>query len=320
MLRCVACGGQHLTTVFVATNPRSFGRKTYYFARCLECGLIFIDPMPEAEELARVYSYSELTESLEALNPLLSAALSSSLLRGMLATTGRFVVESRVKFLKRSCGSGKKVLDVGCGTGLFGQLASETGFDVWGQEISQGMADEAKKRLDSSHVIVGELSEFSFEKEFDAVTLWHVFEHMPDPETALGQIHRILKDDGVLILEVPSAKSLSLRLFRSSYTGLLVPEHLFFWSENSLRRILERQGFVIVSAAYPMAFPFTFSTSCARFWSDRVSGNTIKKLLSWSAFGLSSPFSLLNALIGVAAGTGEILRISARKRMVGRGQ
>lgn len=275
-----------------------------------------MDPVPDAEELTRMYSYSDHAELLKTLNPLLSSVLSSSALRGALATWGRFVVGSRVKFLRRSCLSGKKVLDVGCGTGLFMQVASESSFEVWGHEISQGMASEARKRCDPSRVIVKDLAEFSGEQEFDAVTLWHVFEHMPDPEAALREIHRILRDDGVLILEVPSAESLSLRLFRSSYTGLLVPEHLFFWSEASLRQILARQGFMVVHTVYPPAFPFTFSTSCARFCSDRVRQDVLRQFLGWSAFCLSLPLSLLSSLLGTYAGTGETLRVCARKNGV----
>jgi SAM-dependent methyltransferase len=78
---------------------------------------------------------------------------------------------------------------------------------------------------------------------FDAVTLWDVLEHLPDPAGSLAEIHRVLQPDGVVIIRVPNHASWEARIFGRFWAGLDAPRHLFVFDIESLQKMLVKSGF-----------------------------------------------------------------------------
>ena len=81
---------------------------------------------------------------------------------------------------------------------------------------------------------------------FDVVTLWNVFEHLLDPRESLREIHRILKGNGLLIMNTPNLDSFDAKLFGRYWIGFELPRHLYIFSENTLTRLLADTGFRMV--------------------------------------------------------------------------
>jgi len=154
-----------------------------------------------------------------------------------------------------------RLLDVGTGIGTFLALARED-FDVCGVEPSLAGVRKARE-LYGLEIIHGSLEDADYpEKSFDAITLWHVFEHLPYPGDTLGLCRRLLKRDGKLFIAVPNS-SLCRVIFNPAYwcarqdkrlamRGVIPYEegmvdlHVTHHAPRSLKRLLERFEFQVM--------------------------------------------------------------------------
>ena len=138
---------------------------------------------------------------------------------------------------------GGKVLDVGCSAGYFVEAALDRGFDATGLEPSTWLCERARERVGSERVLQGTFEVTSLEgSSFDAVTMWDVLEHVPDPLSFLRRAWGVLRPGGVLLLNVPARDTWMARLL-GSHWPLLLPEHLFYFSRRSLEIGLGTAGF-----------------------------------------------------------------------------
>jgi 2-polyprenyl-3-methyl-5-hydroxy-6-metoxy-1,4-benzoquinol methylase len=140
---------------------------------------------------------------------------------------------------------GGPVLDVGCGYGYFlkclGSQYKGVGIDI--SEHATRIAIE-KYGLDAK---TGVLTPSSFPPEhFSLVTMWDVIEHLPDPKRTLSAARDVLKPDGVLALTTGNVGSMTARLCRSKWHLYTLPDHLWFFSEKTIRSLLEETGFRVI--------------------------------------------------------------------------
>jgi SAM-dependent methyltransferase len=141
-------------------------------------------------------------------------------------------------------------LDVGANDGFFLHLARQSGWDVQGVEIAESAAAYAREVFDLD-VFVGQLTEANFpDQAFDVVTFWHVLEHVHDPLGHLQETYRILKPGGLLIVEVPNISSWQARLFGARWRALDTPRHLYHFSPDSLKAMLQKAGFMCFRVGY----------------------------------------------------------------------
>lgn len=139
-----------------------------------------------------------------------------------------------------------KALDLGCGNGAYLLLLKKMGWDVVGVDINDNTSQEVKEA--KIPVLTGGLEELKLEENsFDLITLWHVLEHLHDPLKTLKVVCRLLKDDGILFVEVPNSASVLSRLFKSNWFAWELPRHLCHFSPTSLSRMLNQAGFEITT-------------------------------------------------------------------------
>jgi SAM-dependent methyltransferase len=192
---------------------------------CRACGAGWQDPPPAPETVAA--AYREMRDDLYLAE---ERARRWSLSRG-------------VALLERwSGGRHGRLLDVGCSAGLFSELARDAGWEVLGIEPSRWLADRARDRLGEEAVLCARFEEVDLAPgSFDAVCLWDVLEHVPDPEAFLARAAAAVRPGGLLALNVPNLQSWIARALGRRWP-LLLPEHLFFFSPASLRLLLGRHG------------------------------------------------------------------------------
>jgi len=169
--------------------------------------------------------------------------------------------DARIRYLKLFTASGR-VLDVGCSLGHLAKQLEQAGFDVMGSDISAFACERAERLLGAGKVLHGPIEGFAdrFEGAFDAITMLDVIEHFVDVVAPLTGCLKMLKPSGVLFLRTPTLSSpfhqiaeLCFRasggLYRTPILKLYHGEHLFYFNENSIRRVLERVGFEVVDVA-----------------------------------------------------------------------
>lgn len=135
------------------------------------------------------------------------------------------------------------ILDVGCATGVFLKGMQDCGWDAWGIEPSDYAAHYAVEKL-GLKVTHDYLKADSFEAgQFDLVTLWDVFEHLPNPVETLEICRTILKPGGVLLLSLPNPQSWDRHFFKEAWSGWDVPRHYYVYKPLSLTQLLDNHGF-----------------------------------------------------------------------------
>lgn len=134
-----------------------------------------------------------------------------------------------------------RLLDIGCGKGRFLAAARTAGWETLGVEFAPASAERAQAAYDLD-VLVGDFLDIPFQGAFDAITMWHVVEHLPDPMAAVTRAASLLGSGGRLVISVPNVDSLQARLGGEHWFHLDLPRHLFHFSPRSLSALVERAG------------------------------------------------------------------------------
>ncbi len=159
-----------------------------------------------------------------------------------LETLIRFFRGGRLRGIKRFCKRGR-MLDIGCGRGLVLARARDESWDTAGMEFSDDTARQAREVL-GLDIRTGRLEDAGFTRgSFDVITIWHVLEHLPDPEVTLRTCYSLLKPGGLLAVAVPNSESLQSRITGRHWFHLDVPYHLYHYSCTNLSGLLERLSF-----------------------------------------------------------------------------
>jgi SAM-dependent methyltransferase len=155
-----------------------------------------------------------------------------------------------------------RILDVGCGTGVFGERLRRDGERfVAGITYSAQEAELASRRL--SHVYCADLTDFDFGPlgKFDCVILSHILEHLYDPENLLDRLKSVLGPDSVIVVALPNVVWWKQRLqfmigrWRYQDWGILDRTHFRFFDKRSSTELLENSGYEILRSKSEGPFP-----------------------------------------------------------------
>ena len=239
MTLCGFCGRDGLVPMFRAQDL-NFHTTEEVFAveRCPTCGVAQTVPRATEEELGHYYpSRYYPTVVLDA----------SQYERSI----GRFQ-KDKVAFFRRYR-TGGKLLDIGCGAGYFLRECSASGFDAEGIEFSREAASFGRSqwqlRITEGDLLSAQLADGSF----DVITMWQVFEHLPNASAALDRVYALLRPGGLLVVAVPNIGSWQARLFRGRWYHLDVPRHQYHFEPRTLRALLAKRGFVVRGESHQSA-------------------------------------------------------------------
>ena len=230
---CAICQGRTATPISRIND--------YTILRCDNCSVCFSDALYRVD-LAGLYTKSYFSGQQVSTGYADYHRLSSALERNAVR---------RLRRLEGLLGQDRALLDVGCGTGEFLRVAAERGWQCAGVEISPYAAEYGRARygLDISE---GALTANLFPTHaFSAITLWDVVEHLPDPLTTLAICAQLLKPKGVLAISTGDIGSLCARVCGRYWHLFNLPEHVFFFSRRTIRDLVKRAGFEVLSIAYP---------------------------------------------------------------------
>jgi len=214
-------------------------KNTYRYVRCRSCGLVFVNPMPSAEELETIYDdplyFANRNEWAYGYNDYFAER--------------RFytpLFDRRVRQCERTLGvtdgRGRRLLEVGCAAGFLLEVAGSRGWEVAGVEMSRHAAEFANKRL-GGVVRIGSLEQAQLDSDsFDAAVMLDVIEHVANPVALLREVKRVVKPGGVLLLSAPNVRSLLVRLLGRRWFHFK-RDHVILFSAPTLLRALEAAGF-----------------------------------------------------------------------------
>ncbi|MGC8787731.1 MAG: methyltransferase domain-containing protein, partial [Anaerolineae bacterium] len=167
----------------------------FHIVRCRQCGLVYVNPRYREDFLQQLYT-AEYYDHDGIRNGQAFFGYEDYIAD---EENIKITFAKRLRTIERFANKGR-LLDVGCATGFFLDLARAKGWEVVGSEVSEFAARYAREKL-GLEVRLGALKELHFEAEaFDVVTMWDVIEHVADPMGDLLEVWRILRADGLLSL------------------------------------------------------------------------------------------------------------------------
>jgi ubiquinone/menaquinone biosynthesis C-methylase UbiE len=243
---------------------------SFNLVQCKQCGLLYLNPRPTAEEMEHYYPKEYLPYTV-------AQQGEQSWLAYIDHCYGHW---KRLRAVEDRYSQGGHLLDVGCATGDFLQVMHRSGrWDVRGVDTSLEATQYARERY-GLDVFTGEVSEAGYaDGYFDVVTMWHVIEHVHDPKGTLAELHRIMKPGGLLVVSTPNLRSWDARIFGRYWVGLDAPRHLFVFSPATLQHLLQRAGFRTDQIRSFSLFYRPFARSM-QFWLDeRLHNEQLKRAL-----------------------------------------
>lgn len=146
---------------------------------------------------------------------------------------------------------GARLLDVGCGSGAFLELAQSAGWQVQGVDFDPLAVAVARSR--GLNVRCGGLEQIAEQTgTYDFLTCSHVIEHLHDPKGWIKGMHAMLRPNGKLWLQTPNIASLGHRRFGADWRGLEPPRHLILFNPKSLMAVLQSAEFTVRFLPLPM--------------------------------------------------------------------
>lgn len=219
---CALCGG-------VAHEP-VFQKNDWTFARCRDCGLVALDPLPTAAQLAAHHEASYVDGGY-------AAFADAELVRNAIA-------RHRFRKVVSYAGAGPW-LDVGCSTGAFVAAAAENGRDVEGIELSTEAVRRAQAR--GLRVQRATAEDFRPTRQYGLVTAFDVLEHLPNPRAFLELVRGWLAPGGGVAMTLPNGESLTARALGRHWFYYVAPDHLHYFTPATVSRLLGDANFVQVS-------------------------------------------------------------------------
>ncbi|HEX3934172.1 MAG TPA: class I SAM-dependent methyltransferase [Puia sp.] len=227
-------------------------------------------------------------------------------------------VLKQIETLQRKKGS---VLDFGCGKGKFGSLAKANGWQVKCVETSPPRAAFAREvyglDVNSDFYSSGNI----FGMSFDALTLFHVLEHLPDPRPLLeALIKDNLNKDGLAVIEVPNVKSWQSRIAGEKWIHLDVPRHIHHFTPERLEQFLGEIGLAPVKKSYYSFHLGVLGMVDSLLRSMGYRKNIIYELKNRKSksllvkIALVLPFAVVLERLAAAAGKGGVIRMYLRRK------
>lgn len=191
-----------------------------------------------------------------------------------------------------------RLLDAGCGPGYFVKAACDVGFGAAGVEVSQFAVDYARGVL-GLDVSPGEVTDRDLpDRTFDLITMWDVVEHLPAPDATLRALHDRLAPGGLIVISTGDFASLVARLSGPRWHLFNLPEHLWFFTPNSLRLLLRRTGFSPLGVNYEVCW------YSLRYLAERLEAMFLRRRVVSSRIGawqgVALPVTLADVMTFVA--------------------
>lgn len=260
---CLICGSADIRP-FLTCKDHTVSHKEFQIKECGSCGFKFTSPRPNDEDLGQYYkaeSYVSHSDTKKGLvNTLYHWVRSYTLIK-------KLQLVMHYTGLKKG-----RILDYGAGTGAFLNTCKANGWDAVGIEPdADARKVMAEKFSISSYPNWQKARAQNVLNDLDAITAWHVLEHVPDLKETVKELRAALKEKGKLIVAVPNPSSFDAAYYKENWAAYDVPRHLWHFSPDNMERLMKDQGFRLVKTL-PMVFDSFYVSMLSRKYQTGHSG------------------------------------------------
>jgi len=228
-MNCPVCSNKIEENKFLKTYVAPFNKQEYKLFHCLRCDIQFWHPLkivPEFYENEGDIAYKFFHEGIENL-------------RG----SHKIFID---RFRRKPKG---KLLDIGCGHGVFLKEAQKIGFEVYGIDFDSKSIKVVKEKFGLKNTFTKSLKDFYlYAKEhnlkFDVITFFEVLEHQDNPTEFIFYVKEILNSNGYIAGSLPNRNGTFAYFYRGKFdTNDLPPHHFLWFSEKALKNFFDINGF-----------------------------------------------------------------------------
>ena len=232
---CPVCKANQINEIFSAKDYTVSG-EVFDIIKCENCTLLFTQNVAEQNEIGKYYASENYISHSDTQVGLVNKLYHSIRKRTLLSKKN--LIEKETAKLRGS------VLDIGCGTGAFLNTMKTNGWSVTGLEPDEA----ARAKAESLYGIVPQPSHNIFSlpsNSYDAITMWHVLEHVHQLHEYIGQLKNMLISSGKIFIAVPNYTSYDAKHYGQYWAAYDVPRHLYHFSPVSMKRLVEQHGLTI---------------------------------------------------------------------------
>lgn len=235
VIDCPVCKNPNFNG-YLHCKDYTVSHETFLLTTCTGCGFVLTNPQPDSDQLGRYYqSPHYISHASQAQGPLDHVY---NLARTFTLRWKHNVV------LKYSLGPVKTLLDVGCGTGAFLQHCIRKNITVAGVEP---VAEARALAIENTHAqIFTDLEQLTH--DYDAITLWHVLEHISELNQTIARLKSLLHQNGTMFIAVPNLNSADARKYAQHWAAYDVPRHLWHFTRATITRLMSNHGMKVIQA------------------------------------------------------------------------
>lgn len=276
---CPVCSENGCTETFTCKDHLATG-ELFSICQCPNCNFAFTQDFPSENEIGKYYDAPDYISHSDT---------HQGIINSLYHWARKIALKSKTKIAsKYSSDNAETLLDIGSGTGYFLNAMRLKKWVVTGIEKSKPTREYAHKKFGLNI----QDAEYLFDmpdKIKDVVTMWHVLEHIEKLNETMSNLHRILKDDGVLIIALPNKKSADALAYKKDWAAYDVPRHLWHFSPDDFTYFAEKHNFRIEKMKAMYFDPFYIA-----MLSEKNKGTfaaSLVGLIKGSAYFIQSLFS-----------------------------
>lgn len=231
---CPCCGSNSIGKV-LACKDYTVSNEVFEIWECDDCTIRFTQHIPDQNSIGQYYQSDTYISHTDSQKGLVNKAYKIA---------QNYTLNWKMNLVKRSVGNNLQtgsLLEIGAGTGAFLHKAVVSGWSVTGLEPDEG----ARKICMDKYGLQTDAPEKLFElppKKYDAVTMWHVLEHVHQLHEYMDQIKRVLKQEGVALIALPNYTSKDAQQYKEYWAAYDVPRHLYHFAPPAMGKLVEQHG------------------------------------------------------------------------------
>lgn len=234
--QCPVCHSSHIQKIFAAKDY-TVSQELFEIWQCAHCSLRFTQDVPALDAIGNYYRSEDYISHTETTKGIVNA---------LYLQVRKITLRSKKRFVEDQTGITRgNILDVGAGTGAFLHFMQQHGWQTEGLEPDQGAIARAEKQYGLKLKSPNELFRLPA-ASFDAITLWHVLEHVHQLHDYMQQLKSLLKPGGRLFIAVPNYTSYDAIKYGAHWAAYDVPRHLYHFSPAAMHELSNRHGLSII--------------------------------------------------------------------------
>ncbi len=235
-------------------------KETFSIVACPDCGFEYTNPIPLEDQIGKYYESEEYVSH---------SNTSKGVINSLYQLVRAYTLKQKLRLINKNT-LGKKLLDIGCGTGEFLNICSKNGYNTLGVEPSNEARKQAIENFKLNVIEEQEMDEIEADS-FDVISMWHVLEHVYHLNKRVEEIYRILKPGGKLIVAVPNRTSFDALYYQQYWAAYDLPRHLYHYSPENIKTLFSNHNFKLTQIL-PMKFDSYYVSMLSEKYKNQKSG------------------------------------------------